>query len=414
MACIACVVRICCRYANMDVLEDRYGINMLPLAQFSQRVYADDPCSLFKIKGGNADILSKAESDLIMKMHKAISVIQFKLDGQMVARRKSFDADTFRLWDKMDFEKGEITLEGKTYKMLDMNFPTVDPENPFKLTEHEKDVMDRLQHAFLQCSKLQEHMRLMLNKGSLYKIYNNNLLYHGCIPLKPDGSMEEVPIYGKKYSGKALYDVLETYIRKAFFAVDPSEKEKGKDILWFIWNNKRSPLFGKSKMATFERYFLAEKETHKEKKNPYYENLENEEVMNNILKDFGLDTDAHIINGHVPVHQSSGESPVKCGGKVLMIDGGFSKAYQSETGIAGYTLTYNSYGMKLVAHMPFTSTEDAIARCTDIHSEQIMQENSPKRIYVGDTDTGKRLRENIADLTALLEAYRSGKIREKV
>ena len=411
MACIATVLRICARYGNLDILEDGYGINMLPLATLALQTYQDDPCTVFKIKGDPN--YNRAEDELNMKMHKAISIIQFKLEGQLIARRKSFGMDNRRLLDKIDYEQGTITLDGVTYQLLDTNFPTIDPKNPYKLTEAERDVMIRLQAAFQQCEKLQQHMSLLLNKGSLYKVFNNNLLYHGCLPMDETGKFLRVNVYGKNYSGKALYDVLETYVRKAFFAIDDTEREKGRDILWFIWSSPCSPLFGKDKMATFERYFLAESATHKEKKNPYYSMLNDEKVMNRILKEFGLGDTAHIVNGHVPVLQSSGESPVKCGGKVLVIDGGFSKAYQAKTGIAGYTLIYNSYGMMLVAHKPFTSAEEAIANETDIHSERIMVEMAPHRMHVGDTDNGKALKERIAELTQLLEAYRSGIIIEK-
>ena len=410
-ACIATVLRICARYGNLDILEDGYGINMLPLATLALEVYKDDPCTLFKTKGKVN--YNKAEDELNMKMHKAITIIQFKLEGQLIARRKSFGMEDRRLLDKIDYEKGTIDLNGTTYSLLDSNFPTIDPRNPYKLTDMEKTVVERLQSAFEHCEKLQQHMNLLLNKGSLYKVYNNNLLYHGCLPMDETGKFLKVNIYGKNYSGKALYDVLETYVRKAYFAIDEVEREKGRDILWFIWSNQNSPLFGKDKMATFERYFLAEPETHAEKKNPYYSMLNDEKVMDRILKEFGLGQDGHILNGHVPVLQSSGESPVKCGGKVLVIDGGFSKAYQAKTGIAGYTLIYNSYGMMLVAHKPFTSAEEAIANETDIHSERIMIEMAPHRMHVGDTDNGKALKERIEELKELLEAYRSGLIIEK-
>ena len=411
MACIATVLRICARYGNLDILEDGYGINMLPLATLALQTYKDDPCTAFKIKG--EPNYNRAEDELNMKMHKAISIIQFKLEGQLIARRRSFGMDNRRLLDKIDYEEGTITLDGVTYQLLDRNFPTIDPKNPYKLTEAERDVMIRLQAAFEQCEKLQQHMSLLLNKGSLYKVFNNNLLYHGCLPMDEAGKFLRVNVYGKNYSGKGLYDVLETYVRKAFFAIDETEREKGRDILWFIWSSPCSPLFGKDKMATFERYFLAESATHKERKNPYYSMLNEEKVMNRILREFGLGENAHIVNGHVPVLQSSGESPVKCGGKVLVIDGGFSKAYQAKTGIAGYTLIYNSYGMMLVAHKPFTSAEEAIANETDIHSERIMVEMAPHRMHVGDTDNGKALKERIAELTQLLAAYRSGIIIEK-
>ena len=257
-------------------------------------------------------------------------------------------------------------------------------------------------------------MMLLLNKGSLYKVYNNNLLYHGCIPLTEDGEFQEVPLFGTTYKGKALYDALDSYVRKAYFALEEEEKEKGRDTLWWIWCGKYSPLFGKSKMATFERYLIEDKETHKEKKNAYYTLLENEEVVDRILKEFEIDGQfAHIINGHVPVLQKAGESPMKCNGKVLVIDGGFSKAYQKQTGIAGYTLIFNSYGLLLVAHKPFTTAEEAIAQESDIHSEQVMVERRPVRLMVGDTDNGKKLKERIAELKMLLEAYRSGLIIEK-
>ena len=274
--------------------------------------------------------------------------------------------------------------------------------------------MERLGKAFVHCEKLQDHMRLLLSKGSLYKVYNGNLLYHGCVPLNSDGSLKSVRIHGKTYKGKGLYEVLDSYVRKGFFAVDRKEKEYGRDLMWYIWLHPDSPLFGKDKMATFERYFLAEKETHKEQKNPYYYLLENEKVMDNILEEFGLSGEsAHIINGHVPVKSKDGESPIKCGGKVLVIDGGFAKAYQKETGLAGYTLIYNSYGLILAAHEPFESLEAAIEKESDIHSDTFLIKRTAQRKLVESTDTGKELKEQIADLEQLLSAYRSGKIVEK-
>ncbi|MDD3218490.1 MAG: fructose-1,6-bisphosphatase [Lachnospiraceae bacterium] len=412
LSCIATVVRICARYGNLDMLEDGYGINLIPFATFAIDTYRNDPCECFKIKGNHEGTL--AEAELNVKMHKAISIIQFKLEGQLIMRRKEFDMNNRLLLDKIDYDRGVLVYEGKEYELLDKNFPTVDPKNPYELSAEEAAVMERLQAAFEQCDRLQEHMALLLNRGNLYKIYNSNLLYHGCVPLNEDGSFKEVDIFGKTYKGKALYDVLDTYIRKAFFALEPEEREKGMDILWYIWSNKNSPLFGKDKMATFERYFVADKELHKERKNPYYCLLENENVVDSILGEFGLPhKDSHIVNGHVPVLQRDGESPVKCNGKVLVIDGGFSKAYQNQTGIAGYTLTYNSYGLSLVAHEPFTSTEDAITEETDIHSNQIMVQRMPYRQLVGDTDNGRALRIRIEELKELLKAYRSGEIVEK-
>lgn len=411
-SCVATVVRICARYANLDILEDGYGINLLPLATFALTYYKNDPCTCFKIKGHNT--LNPMEQDLNMKMHKAISIIQFKLEGQLLMRRRGFGMADRALLDDINYEEGTIRLNNKEYKLLDGNFPTIDPENPYELSKEEHEVMDRLISAFVNCEKLQRHMKFLLKKGSLYKIYNGNLLYHGCIPLNEDGTFKEVNVYGKSYKGKALYDVLEIYVRKAFMAMDPVEKEKGRDILWFIWSSPSSPLFGKDKMATFERYFIAEKETHEEKKNAYYRFLENDDVAERIFKEFGITGECrHIVNGHVPVHHTSGESPIKCGGKILVIDGGLSKAYQKETGIAGYTLIYNSWGMILAAHEPFTSTQDAITRESDILSDSILVKRTVERRTVAITDTGIKIKERIAELEELLAAYRNGLLIEK-
>ncbi len=410
-ACIATVIRNSVRYGNLDILEDGYGINLLPLATFALETYKDDPCGIFRTK--NSDMVSGRENELNVRMHKAITIIQFKLEGQMINKHPCFGMQERHLMGMINYENGTVELNGKEYKLRDTNFPTVDPKDPYTLTEGEQLVMDRLVTAFQQCEKLQKHMLLLLNKGSLYKVFNNNLLYHGCVPLDENGDFLKVNVYGQTYSGKELYDVLEAYVRMAFFSLDEEEREKGRDIMWFIWSNKNSPLFGKEKMATFERYYIEEEETHAEKKNPYYRLLEQEEIVNKILKEFGLEADdAHIVNGHVPVKQKKGESPVKCSGKLLIIDGGFSKAYQKQTGIAGYTLIYNSYGMMLVAHEPFTSTEDAIIRETDIHSDRIMVKMTPRRMLVGDTDTGRELKERIEELKELLKAYRRGVIIE--
>ena len=410
-ACIATVIRNSVRYGNLDILEDGYGINLLPLATFALETYKDDPCENYRTK--NSGMVSVRENELNVKMHKAITIIQFKLEGQMIDKHPCFGMQERHLMGMINYEDGTVELNGKTYKLKDTHFPTVDPKDPYTLTEGEQLVMDRLVTAFQQCEKLQKHMLLLLNKGSLYKVFNNNLLYHGCVPLDENGDFLKVNVYGQTYSGKELYDVLEAYVRMAFFSLDEEEREKGRDIMWFIWSNKNSPLFGKEKMATFERYYIEEEETHIEKKNPYYRLLEQEEIVNKILKEFGLEADdAHIVNGHVPVKQKKGESPVKCSGKLLIIDGGFSKAYQKQTGIAGYTLIYNSYGMMLVAHEPFTSTEDAIIRESDIHSDRIMVKMTPRRMLVGDTDTGKELKERIEELKELLKAYSRGLIIE--
>ena len=411
--CIANVIRICARYGNLDILEDAYGINLLPLATFALNVYKDDPCECFQLKADSGH--TPGEKLMNIKMHKAISIIQFKVEGQIIKKNPGFKMEKRNLLHHIDYEAGTIELDGKTYELLDKNFPTVDPKKPYALTKEEEDIMERLERAFLNCEKLQRHMRFLLNKGGLYKVYNNNLLYHGCVPLNEDGSLKNVRIYGHSYKGKGLYEVLESYVRKGFYALDGKEKERGKDMMWYIWLSENSPLFGKDKMATFERYFLAEKETHKEKKNPYYCLLENEKVVDRIMDEFGLQNECrHIINGHVPVKTKNGESPIKCGGKVLVIDGGFSRAYQKETGIAGYTLIYNSYGLILAAHEPFESTEAAIEKESDIHSDSIVVKRVLERKLVGDTDIGKDLKEQIEDLECLLEAYRSGKIAERL
>ena len=411
--CIANVIRICARYGNLDILEDAYGINLLPLATFALNVYKDDPCECFQLKADSGH--TPGEKLMNIKMHKAISIIQFKVEGQIIKKNPGFKMEKRNLLHHIDYEAGTIELDGKTYELLDKNFPTVDPKKPYALTKEEEDIMERLERAFLNCEKLQRHMRFLLNKGGLYKVYNNNLLYHGCVPLNEDGSLKNVRIYGHSYKGKGLYEVLESYVRKGFYALDGKEKERGKDMMWYIWLSENSPLFGKDKMATFERYFLAEKETHKEKKNPYYCLLENEKVVDRIMDEFGLQNECrHIINGHVPVKTKNGESPIKCGGKVLVIDGGFSRAYQKETGIAGYTLIYNSYGLILAAHEPFESTEAAIEKESDIHSDSIVVKRVLERKLVGDTDVGKDLKEQIEDLECLLEAYRSGKIAERL
>ena len=411
--CMANVIRICARYGNMDILEDGYGINLLPLATYAMRVYEGDPCECFKLKGTQRP--DRAETEMNQKIHKAISIIQFKVEGQIIARNPQFKLEGRNLLHRINWEEGTINLDGTSYRMLDLNFPTVDPEHPYQLTEEEEEIMERLEKAFLGCEKLQSHMRFLLAKGGLYKVYNKNLLYHGCVPLTEDGELKPVTLYGKTYKGQQLYEAVESYVRKGFFALNPSEKLKGKDVMWYIWLHPDSPLFGKDKMATFERYFLAEKETHVEKKNPYYKLLEKEEVVDRILDGFGLLREGtHIINGHVPVKLKNGESPIKCNGKVLVIDGGFSRAYQKETGIAGYTLIYNSYGLLLVAHEPFESKEAAIQKGTDIHSETMIVKRVVERRLVGDTDIGLELRGQVHDLEVLLAAYRNGTLKEKI
>lgn len=412
-ACIATVVRNSIRYGNLDVVEEGYGINMLPLATFALKAYKDDPCTrfVFKVAPSGADNM---ESDLIKKMHKAIAIIRFKLEGQLIKKWPEYGMKERLLLEHIDYEQGTIDLEGRTYKLLDTSFPTIDPADPYRLTEGEEEVIQRLRSSFIHCEKLKNHVGLLLKRGSMYKVYNGNLLFHGCIPMEEDGSFAKVNIYGKEYSGKALFDILETYVRKAFFSDDRLERQKGSDIMWYIWTAPYSPLYGRNKMATFERYFIDDDDMKIEKKNFYYEYINKPECAQRILEEFGLhDKRDHIINGHVPVHRLRGESPVKCDGRVIVIDGGFSKAYRRRTGIAGYTLIYNSYGLTLTAHEPFESPETAVRDERDIVSRREAVEVLDKRILVGDTDAGIKMKEKIADLKHLIAAYRSGEIAER-
>jgi len=411
-ACMATVLRISARYGNLDTLEEGYGINLIPLATFALKTYENSDCSVFSIKYG-ADYDVK-DLKLDMMMHKAIAIIQFKLEGQLILAHPEYHMDDRLLLDKIDFEKGTVRIGDKEYEMLDSDFPTVDPKDPYRLTAEEEQVVERLRHAFVHCEKLQKHVRFLFAKGSMYKIFNSNLLYHGCVPMDEDGNFEQINVYGKLCSGKKLYEVLETYARKGYYSQDKEERRKGRDTLWYIWAGPKSPVFGKDKMATFERYFIADKETHKETKNAYYRLYDNEEILNKILREFGLDEHrSHIINGHVPVEIKRGETPIKCNGKLLIIDGGFSKAYQGKTGIAGYTLVANSHGMNLVEHRPFVSAEDAIRNETDMVSDNILIETAKRRILVADTDIGRELKESIGHLEKLLNAYRDGILIEK-
>lgn len=413
MACVATVIRNSIRYGNLDLLEEGYGINMLPLATFAMEAYANDPCERFVFKVAPSGT-NNMENELTRKMHKAIAIIRFKLEGQLILKWPDYGMRDRLLLDKINYEKGTVTIDGKEYKMQDMMLPTVDPEHPYELTEEELDVMNRLCSSFFHCEKLQRHIQSLLKKGSMYRVYNGNLLYHGCVPLNADGSFTKVNIYGKEYSGKALFDVLESYVRKAFFAADPVEKEKGADMIWYIWTAPNSPLYGREKMATFERYFLEEEEVKTEPKNIYYTLINEPKIADMILEEFGLSgSGVHIINGHVPVHRMRGESPVKSDGKVIVIDGGFSKAYRSRTGIAGYTLVFNSYGLTLTAHEPFVSAETAIREEIDIVSKREAVEYVDKRILVGDTDKGQKMRQRIEDIKELILAYQSGIIAER-
>ncbi len=413
LACIANVIRMSARYGNLDTLEDGYGINLIPLVTFVMEQYADTNCDAFQIKY-NTDYNTK-DLSLDMKMHKAMAIIQFKLEGQVIHRHPEFGMDDRLLLDKINYEDQTITLDGVTYELQDTDFPTVNPDHPYELTIEEEQVMERLRQAFLRCEKLQAHVRFLFTNGGLYKVYNSNLLYHGCVPIDENGAFLSADIYGKICSGRELYDVLEHYARKGFYSnTDPVEKLKGQDILWYIWNGPISPVFGKDRMTTFERYFIKDKKAHKENKNHYYAHTENEVTINAILEEFGLNVEkSHIINGHVPVEQKKGETPIKCGGKLLIIDGGFARAYHDKTGIAGYTLVSSSRGMRLVAHEQFESAEEAIEKESDIFSDTIEIERPSVRLNVANTDIGVELTESIEQLRALLEAYQSGSLVER-
>ena len=413
LPCIATVIRIAARYGSLDTLEEGYGINLIPLATFALETYKDVNCDAFAIKF-NTDYNTK-DLSLDMKIHKAIAMIQFKLEGQLIKKHPEFMMDDRLLLDKIDYDKKTVVAYGKEYEMKDTQFPTVDPADPYNLTPDEEQVMERIRQAFLKCEKLQRHVRFMFSNGGLYKVHNSNLLYHGCVPLDENGNFKSVNVDGKEYKGRALYDVLDNYARKGYYAKnDPMDMRNAQDYIWYIWAGPNSPVFGKDKMTTFERYFIADKEAHKETKNIYYSMMDNEDILNKILKEFGLDTGkSHIINGHVPVELKKGETPIKCDGKLLVIDGGFSKAYQNKTGIAGYTLVANSHGMRLVAHEPFESMESAIIHESDIFSDSTIVETAATRIRVADTDIGRELKESIKQLEQLLQAYRDGIIVEK-
>lgn len=413
LACIATVIRIAARYGSLDTLEDGYGINLIPLATFALDTYSNTNCDTFSIKY-NTDYNTK-DLSLDMKIHKAIAIMQFKLEGQVIMKHPEFLMDDRLLLDKIDYEKKTVMVYGKEYPMNDTDFPTIDPNNPYALTPDEEQVMERIRQAFLKCEKLQKHVRFLYSNGGLYKVYNSNLLYHGCMPMDAEGNFLSVDVDGKDYQGKQLYDILDNYARKGYYAKnDPAEMRKAQDYIWYIWAGPNSPVFGKDKMTTFERYFIEDKETHKETKNAYYSLLDREDILNKILDEFELDTKkSHIVNGHVPVELKKGESPIKCDGKLLIIDGGFSKAYQSKTGIAGYTLVANSHGMRLVAHEPFESMEAAVLHESDIFSDSTVIEVAPVRIRVSDTDIGRELKDQIKQLELLLQAYRDGIIVEK-
>ena len=415
-ACICNVIRLSLRYANLPTLEEGYGINLIPLATFAMDTYGNDECREFvpRLSGGAAAMDPKTLR-LSAQMHKAIAVIQFKIEGQLFAQHPEWHMEKRRLFEHIDYQKGTIEIDGKEYAMTSCHFPTIAPQDPYALTAEEDTLMQKLHHSFMVCEKLHKHIRTMLQHGCMYTIINNNLLFHASCPLNADGSLKEVEIYpGKRYSGRELMHSTGMQIRTAFQNdSDPQERQYAIDYFIYLWCGTDSPLFDKSKMATFERYFIEDKETHKEEKGYYFLLRDDEKVIDNIMDAFGVvGENRHIINGHVPVRTTKGENPIKASGKLMVIDGGFSKAYHNETGIAGYTLVYHSRGFQLVQHEPFTSTEDAIQQGTDIKSTTQIVEMSNRRMLVADTDIGLELRKQIADLEELLYAYRHGFIKE--
>ena len=416
-ACICNVIRLSLRYGNLPTLEEGYGINFVPLATFAMETYKNDPCMEFIPKTtGGASLLDEKTLRLTAQMHKAIAVIQFKVESQIIAKHPEWKMNDRCLFEHVDYQNGTIDFQGKTYKMSSCSFPTINPAAPSELSPEEEILISKLHHSFSVCEKLHKHIRVMLQHGCMYGIYNNNLLFHASCPLNEDGSLKEVEIYpGKKYSGRALMHHTGMQIRTAFQQDSaPEERDYAIDYFLYLWCGPDSPLFDKSKMATFERYFIADKETHVEEKGYYFKLRDDEEVIDHILDAFGVvGSNRHIINGHVPVRTLKGENPIKANGKLMVIDGGFSKAYHNETGIAGYTLVYHSRGFQLVQHEPFTSTEDAILRGTDIKSTTQIVEMSNRRMLVADTDIGVELRKQIDDLEELLFAYRHGYIKEK-
>lgn len=399
--CLANIIRICARYNNLDIIEDVYGINLRPLLNLAEKYYDDNPA--FRPKRNSDENLSEQEQLQITKIHQAISIIQFKLESPIIKRRPCFDMSDRLLLEKIDYDKNEVTIHGKTYLLENTCFATINPDQPDQLLEEEEQVIEKLLFSVQHSEKLARHMNFLMKKGSLYLKYNGNLLIHGCIPLDEEGNMEKMIIENKTYAGRDLLDIFEHYLRYAF--AHPEETDDlATDMVWYLWTGEYSSLFGKREMTTFERYFIQDKETHRERKNPYYHLREDEEICRKILTEFGLNPDqGHIINGHTPVKEINGENPIKANGKMIVIDGGFSKAYQSTTGIAGYTLLYNSYGMQLVAHKHFNSKEDVLCNGTDVLSVKRLVDEELERKTVGETNVGEELLQEISVLNSLRE-----------
>lgn len=405
--CIASIVRICARYNNLKTLEDDYGINIRPLSTFATETYGDDACEEFMPRIYEYNKYTNVDKDIVAKIHKAISIIQFKLEGNLLKKHPEYGMSDRLLLDKINYNNGTVEINNEIYKLTSNNFPTVDRKNPYKLTNEEKELMDRLKESILNSDLLRKHVEFLYSKGGVYKVFNSNLLFHGCIPMEKDGEFTTVDLMGQKLKGREYLDYVDDLVRKAYYDKDKSCIE----LMWFFWSSVNSPFFGKDKAATFERYFIQEKETHKENKNAYYNLIDAEEICDKILKEFCLDSDdSHIINGHVPVKENKGESPIRGNGKLLVIDGGLSKSYRQETGRAGYTLTYNSYGLMLSANEPFSSKMDAILKEKDIKYEIMIKPTVINRKRVIDTDIGNKLQQEIDGLKMLYEAYVKGNL----
>ena len=413
-ACITNVLRMNISYNNFDMLEIGYGINLRPLAIMAEKVYGDDPCEYFMPKRLEENKYDPIDDKLAAKMNKAIAICQFKVEGQRIMAHPEYGLENRLLLDKIDFEKGTIMLRDGEFPLRDTSFPTVDPSDPYALTEDEKNVLQALEASFLQSEKLQAHIKFIYSHGALYTIANGNLMYHGCIPMDEDGNFEKCTVNGVTASGREYMDYLDSEVRKAYVSPDESEETgRSGDLMWYLWLSSKSPLFGKDQMTTFERCFVADKKTHKEHTVPYYKLINRKDICEKILVEFGLDPQHSIIlNGHVPVKIKDGESPVKGGGKLIVIDGGMSKAYQKQTGIAGYTFIFNSRYMALSEHKPYSPLKEDGTQ--EFHTPVIRTVRTlEKRMLVRDTDLGEVLEREAEELKELVKAYRTGKLKEK-
>ena len=407
---MANVIRICARYDNLDIVEDRYGISLRGLLNLSEKYYKEDSCKEFLPKLSKDDELKYSEHEImqIARMHKAMAIIQFKLEKQVIDKNPEFNLQTRALLDKIDFDKKTVVIRGKVHPMKSCDFPTIDRKNPFKLTKDEEKVVNKLRESFVTSEKLKKHIELFINKGAMYSCYNGNLLIHGCMPVDSEGNFQKFTYENKQYEGKALLDFFDRKIRSIFY----SEEREDNGLFFYLWQGEFSPLFGKRDMTTFERYFIEDKATHEEVKNAYYKLRENEEFCVKLLKEFGLTKDGHIINGHTPVKETKGEDPIKANGRTIVIDGGMSRAYHKTTGHGGYTLTYNSYGLQIMSHDIFQSKKKALKDETDIVSTRRVVDKLTRK-KVADTDNGAKIKKQIDLLKLLLDEYRKGTIVER-